>query len=254
MHQGTRDIQQDALYVSESVYTGTEDSMILGVLGDGMGGMRGGEMASRKAVEQIKTDFIRYMQSVLDDTPAFLRQEMFMTDQMIYNLAETKYAASGAMGTTLAAVIIRQNLLFWASVGDSRIYILRGREMLQMTRDHNYMLQLREMVANKEITLDEAKSHPQREALISYLGMGGLALLDNNTNPLQLVAGDIILLCSDGLYKALTDKEIKNILLDNAADIEAAADYLTSRAYDISCEKGSDYQDNTSVILIRYEE
>lgn len=78
-----------------------------------------------------------------------------------------KEAGKGS-GTTLVAVIAENNRLYWASVGDSRIYILRGRDMIQVTRDHNYMLRLQQMVDNGQMTLQEAQAKKQKEALISF--------------------------------------------------------------------------------------
>lgn len=93
------------------------------------------------------------------------------------------------------------------NIGDSRVYLVRDGKMLQLTHDQNYLTRLIEKVRNGEITEQEALSHPKREALISYCGIRELSMVEINLQPLQLKSGDVIVLCSDGLYRLLSGKK-----------------------------------------------
>jgi protein phosphatase len=151
-------------------------------------------------------------------------------------------------GTTLACVAIIDNDLYWASVGDSRIYIVRGDEMVQVTEDHNYGMILSQKVKQGLLTEDEANSHPKREALISYIGMNGVRHIDLNSKPFRLWDGDHILICSDGFYRCVEDAETLSVIRDFSADMTEAAEALTS----LALSKHKKNQDNTTVILIGY--
>ena len=133
------------------------------------------------------------------------------------------------------------------NIGDSRIYLVRDGKMLQLTHDQNYLTRLMEKVRSGEITEQEALSHPKREALISYCGIRELSLVEINLQPLQLKSGDVIVLCSDGLYRLLSRQEMIDVLQETAEDMNLAAFKLTAAATD----KNFRGQDNTSVILIK---
>ena len=244
-HIGSRETQQDSLFVSPSTVVTPEESPIsIGVVCDGMGGMKDGERASHLAMELFVKD-CKAMQA-WEGVPALLYEEMLKIDDAVYNISES----AGGAGTTLVGVLARRNQMYWASVGDSRIYIHRNNEMLQVTRDHNYLLNLKEMAARGEITPDEIEAHHQKEALISYMGIGSLSLMDINQNPFILRNGDMVLLCSDGLYKSLSDQEIREIMRNNFINPEEAAKELVLTAF----ERNRERQDNTSVVLLQYTE
>jgi protein phosphatase len=156
----------------------------------------------------------------------------------------------GTSGTTLSAAVVEGNRLYWASVGDSRVYILRRDEIVQVTRDHNYMLRLKDEVSKGIITDEEANANPKKEALISYIGAGNIELIDSNKDPFILENGDIVLMCSDGLTKSLSDEDIARIISEHYGDIRETARLLPLFAFDA----GSGSKDNTSVILIQYLE
>jgi serine/threonine protein phosphatase PrpC len=245
---GTRKTQQDAAYVSEPVsYIDFEEVMLLGVLCDGMGGMKGGERASSLSVDMLKSEFEGADE--IEDIPSFFRTSIEKINDEVYFLNSDNEAA-GQSGTTLTSVIIKNNQLYWASVGDSRIYIFRKGEFLQLTRDHNYLLSLWEMVRSGEITEEDALSNPSKDALISYIGMETIEILDIGSSPFELSNGDIVLLCSDGLTKALSDTEIARVLTANFGDLEETARQLPLAAYDASLKS----LDNTSVVMFQYYE
>ena len=149
----------------------------------------------------------------------------------------------------MVTAVIEDNRLYWASVGDSRLYIVRDGEIFQMTKDHNYLMELMEMVEQNRLTLEEAMENEDKEALISYIGIGGIKYIDFNRRAFELFPGDCLVMCSDGLYRALDDEVIKQIVMASDEDMSEAAKYLVEEALN----QGNKYQDNTTVITIKYQ-
>ena len=106
------------------------------------------------------------------------------------------------------------------------------------------------MVAAGQITQEEAAAHRKKEALISFLGMGNVSLMDINYDPIPLQYGDMVMLCSDGVTKTLPDEQIKRIILADAVRPAQKAEALVEAA----THANSHSQDNTSVVLIHFEE
>lgn len=245
---GNRNYQQDALYVTPSrILASNKKTRVLALVCDGMGGMADGGKASRTAIQMMVQAFQSVEKNPELNIPAFFRQGIIATDRVIYEFPKENGRGSG---TTMVACIVEDNRLYWASVGDSRIYIIRNHQMQQVTRDHNYWLRLQEQVAAGTITMEEAMADRRKEALISYLGMGNVSLMDINTEPFELQYGDMIMLCSDGITKTLPDTQIKRIILADAVKPEQKAEALVEAA----THANSHSQDNTSVVLIHYEE
>lgn len=245
---GNRNYQQDALYVDSSkMLAANKKTRLLAVVCDGMGGMADGGKASRTAIQMMIQGFQTVQKNPEMSIPAFFRQAIVMIDRTVYSFPKENGRGSG---TTMVACIIEDNRLYWASVGDSRIYIIRGHQMQQVTRDHNYWLILQEQVAAGQITMEEAVANRKKEALISYLGMGNVSLMDINPTPVELQYGDMVMLCSDGITKTLPDAQIQKIILADAVRPEQKAEALVDAATHIN----SHSQDNTSVVLIHYEE
>lgn len=244
---GKRKSQQDAVAVSESdICTGFTDKW-LGVLCDGMGGMNGGEKASAIGVQTTLKLFSDYRTQGDFSIPRFYSALIDKIDYDVASLEDDNGRYLGA-GTTFISVIIDNGCLYWASVGDSHIYIIRNNEIKMVVREHNYFMELLEMVSSGEITYEEACNDKSKDALTSYIGMGGVNLVEINEPPLSLMPGDIILLCSDGLYRSVTDQEIMQIVLDNKFDMNFAAQALTQYAM----AKNNPHQDNTSVVIAKY--
>ena len=254
MELGTRSSQQDALYVSKTAEFSPEDApVIMGVVCDGMGGLEGGEIASQMSVDLFVSELMQMRDWA--GAPKCLEETAKKIDEAVFRMSEQQSGA-GSMGTTLAGVLAQGNQLYWLSAGDSRIYILRGDEMIQVTKDHNFGLRLNEMVRAGILTEEEAQHDTRREALISYMGMGGISLIEINQNPLLLHNGDIILLCSDGLTKVAADHDIKACMQNHYYDMDTAAKALVALACG-SPERPlapGRSRDNTSVVLIHYSE
>ena len=235
---GQRESQQDSGYVAAC------DNEILAVVCDGMGGIAGGQQASLTAVKKFIECYDESEQYATGQG-TWMKNAADQVDDAVYSLRTEDGNRLGA-GTTLVAVHIKEDEMAWISVGDSRLYIIRDGEMLQITSDHNYFLQLNQKLENGEIDREQYRIEAyEGEALISYAGMGGLTLKDISDEPLRLLAGDSLLLCTDGLYRALSDEKIcQMISLNNT--MAQVSENLAQAVRDA----GSPEQDNYTYVLI----
>lgn len=243
---GTRKSQQDSCVAfGGNVQPLSDPKKCFAVLCDGMGGLSGGERASGLSVEKFCQDFLAEPQ--IDDYPEFIASEIKAIDKSVSELKDANGKALGA-GSTFTTVIIDDNNLYWGSVGDSHIYIIRNQEIEMPIREHNYMLMLQERVIRGELSQEEANSDPRKGALISYIGMNGISLMDVNLKPFKLLRGDYVLLCSDGLYRILSDQQIRYIVTNSGKNMSETARSLVETATRLNV--GS--QDNTTVVIIKY--
>ena len=237
---GTRKNQQD------TVFGQVDHEKAIGIVCDGMGGMNGGEIASQTAARILAQDY--FEKGSFDDMPAFFHKEAVKIAAAVSRLTNDKGEALGG-GTTVVCVAIEKNKMFWLSVGDSKIYIIRNDEIIAVNREHNYRLKLDDKLKKGLITEEQYKAEEaQAEALISFIGVGNVSLMDINAVPFLLMENDIVLLCSDGLYKRLPDSEIMEIIKYEEPDMERAAKRLT----DIVKKRTKKVQDNTSLVLMQY--
>ncbi len=244
---GKREYQQDSVKIpndDELMYK--DKPKFLCVLSDGMGGLSGGEIASNIATDTMfdcyykkvwKKENISYLDFFNDVSEKINQKVLELTD---------KNGEPMRAGATLIVAAVDNDEMHFLNIGDSRIYLVRNDKMLQLTHDQNYLTTLMSKVESGEITQQQALNHPKREALISYCGIKQLKIKEMNLKPLKLMSGDIILMCSDGLYRLLSRQEIIEILHDSTDDMNLAAYKLTAAATD----KNFRGQDNTSVILI----
>ncbi len=239
---GSRDYQQDSLE-----YRFREDEF-LGAVCDGMGGMSGGELASQLAIEILMEQF-ENVPYPISNVSLFLYQTAKKMDLAVADLEDEKGKPIQS-GTTVVAVYIYRNKLYYMSVGDSKIYVIRNKKMVSITREHNYKLILDQSLRENAISREEYEEEIKRgEALISYLGMGNIKLIDINQNPFLLQEGDMILLCSDGLYKSFSDREIQDILELGSENFEQLATVLTETVL----KYGKKPLDNCSILLVKYQ-
>ena len=216
------------------------DSVIFAVA-DGMGGYEGGEVASSMAVEST----LRVWQESPREWAAAKRlsRAVQQANIEIHNRA-LAVPELRMMGTTLTAVTIDRGSLVAAHVGDCRLYLIRRRRILQLTKDHTVT---GERVRMGLLSEEAARFHPERSMLTRNLGHELIASVDRISMP--LIRGDRLVLCSDGLYNVLRDHEIELIardqqcndaamLLINSANQRGTADNLTVAVFSMMAETG----------------
>ena len=217
------------------------------VLCDGMGGHEGGKLASSLAVDEFLSCYDRAYpcESPVD----FLSETTKKANGRVLALKDRNGQTMNA-GSTLAAVLISGRQLYWSSVGDSRSYLFRNDEFVQFTLDHNYQTVLLEKKNAGLIDDEELENEKDRvEALISFLGIGELKLIDYNDAALQLMKDDKILIMSDGLYKLVPDEEIARVVL-NFNNIGEALQALEMKARKCARMNGIS-RDNMTAALIK---
>jgi len=207
------------------------------VVSDGMGGHNAGEVASQKTVQFVAEELLK--RPAVDEVPKALNQAVEDANQRVYRMAMANQSQRG-MGATLVAAYVCPDEVYIANVGDSRAYACRNRELLQITRDHSVV---EELVANGTITKEEARNHPQRNIITRAIGADGLTEAD--IFEYDYYAGDVLLLCSDGLSTMLTDEEIQEIITQNTD-----AKTMVTALIDAANAKGG--RDNITVVCIRF--
>jgi len=181
----------------------------LAIVADGMGGHEGGQEASRIAVETIERAYAR--QTDGDPRLQLLAGFREAHQQIVQYAAE--HLEFRGMGTTATAIVLLANRLYYAHIGDSRLYHVRGQQISRLTRDHSYVGRLFE---NGVISAEEAETHPQRHILTAALGTGPEFTPDTPERPIALETGDTLVLCTDGLWGPLTDREIQQTVTGNS--------------------------------------
>jgi serine/threonine protein phosphatase PrpC len=213
---------------------------------DGLGGHEGGEIASKMAIHVLADQTVRHIilpvmagELVLDeDVAALLRQATIAANDAVY-LARQK--RGNDMGTTLTTVLVRDERLFLAHVGDSRAYRWNAEGLEQLTTDHSVVAS---MIAEGRAAPEEIYSHPHRNVV--YRCIGDKPTVEVDTDILPLAPGDRIVLCSDGLWEMIRDAGIEDVMLQEA-DPQTAADLLVKHA------NVAGGQDNISVIVLQVE-
>ena len=229
---GNRNENQDSMYIP------TEDSRPLYVVCDGMGGHKAGSIASKLATVSV----VEYVENYRGESIVeCLNIAASYANARVYAASQTCKEYEG-MGTTLAAVYIDGDRFYTANIGDSRVYLYTGTELLHVTEDHSYV---GELVRAGKLTENEARIHPRRNLITKAVGITQHEVADIFTTTWQ--EGDIILMCSDGLYDGASDEDILSAL-KNIEDMDAACRELVYLAR----EGGSG--DNVSIILIKFGE
>lgn len=219
----------------------TRDALVM-VVADGLGGHGHGEVAAEAAVRSIIATFQRQARPRLASPQAFLADAMAGAHTAI--LAQTNLRKlDDQPRTTCVVCVVQDGVACWAHAGDSRLYVLRNGRVLTRTRDHS---RVQTLIDEGRITAAEARVHPARNALTSCLG-GEVSPRFEFSEPLPLRRGDILLLCSDGLWGPLADDAPLALLsLRNAVK---AAPGLLDR---VESAAGPG-RDNLSLLLMAWE-
>jgi len=242
-HIGQRKEQQDSLVCQHILNPNGKNSKgVLVAIADGMGGLQKGKVISKIAIEKFVTQFSQIKEENI--IKKFIKS-FENTNDLVIDFS-VKNNLKNNVGTTLLAGFIVRDYLYFASVGDSRIYHYRNNILTKITNEHNYENRLLEKLKNVEISSDFFNNEKHKSALTSYIGIEVLEEINISNTPINLKANDKLLFCSDGLYNALSDFEITNILKKN--NDKNTISILIKNAIN----KKKPHQDNISVILINF--
>lgn len=228
-----REMNQDNYYIS-----GNQDKFKLYIVADGMGGYKGGEVASAIAIASAKSYIENNFDKIEHDKiniQKLVRSAMEYANMIVYEKSKENEALTG-MGTTLEICLVYSNRVYIGHVGDSRIYRIRKNFIRKITTDHSYVETL---VKDGTITREEAVTHPKKNMLMKAIGCSSYV------EPDIMVKGfekeDILVMTSDGLTNMVTDEEIYNIVKEN---VTTATKKLVEKAN----EHGG--YDNITVVVI----
>lgn len=227
-----RSINQDCVY-SCSVPLGSLDNLF--IVADGMGGHKAGDYASAYAVNAIE----REVDADENTSPIkILRNAIECANGEIFEKAKEEDFAG--MGTTVVASTIVGSTLYIANVGDSRLYLIRDG-IVQLTKDHSLV---EEMIRVGEINREDARFHPDKNIITRAVGADATVMIDFFEE--ELIDGDVILMCSDGLSNMVGDDDILGIIKKHK-NVAEMADELVKTA------NHNGGKDNIGIVLVRFE-
>jgi protein phosphatase len=196
-----------------------------------MGGHQAGDVASRTLVGTMDgmfqstayQEYVAYSPQHPDYYIVVVKEVLEQANERLRDLS-AGHTELNDMGTTATVALIAGGRLFWGHIGDSRAYLLRDRDLKQLTRDHTWVA---EQVEAGRMSLEDASNHPQRNVLTQSMGSSLTIRVERGMQALE--PGDMLLLCSDGLNSVVRDSEIQQVLLA-AANPQAACDQLVAMA------------------------
>lgn len=240
-HIGSRRHQQDCFGFSDPESAASQaHGGFLAVVCDGMGGMEHGDLASQTAVRTVIEAYGR--KTPEESIPQALERSVHHANERVFAAAESLGVAEGA-GTTLVAAVLYGTSLYYISVGDSALFHLSQGRLRMVNRPHVYANLLEQAVASGDLSREAAASHPEREALTSFIGVQTLREVDRNTEPWTVRDGETILLATDGMFKTLDPVEMQSCLAGHPQSWPAA---LVKRTLD----KREEAQDNVTVVSV----
>lgn len=233
-HRGARPYQEDSF--GYTPLDRAEKDGFAAVVADGMGGLSAGDKVSAYAVSAMLE--MRYQVQSMSPVPVRFRQML--------SAINDKVCSSGiGGGCTAAAVFCCSEGVYWCSVGDSRIYIQRDGMLFQITEDGDHQNDLLDEVISGELDFDEMMSDESKDSLAQYIGFKGALKPDVSISPLIPSVGDRLLICSDGVYNALSVGEMSRAL---ALSAQNAADALLNGIL----QKNYQNQDNCTAVVLEF--
>lgn len=210
-----REVNQDYVYVSDSPIGKLPN---LFIVADGMGGHKAGDFASHFTVEVVKEELAKSME---DEPEAMIKQAITIANQKLIETARQNSKLEGT-GTTLVVATVIDQTLYFANVGDSRLYLLND-DIRQISKDHSLV---QEMVRLGGITPEDAKHHPDKNIITRAIG--AQEHLEIDFFEYRLKKGDTILMCTDGLSNMVEDDEILRIVKSSRDVVEAVEQLIES--------------------------
>ncbi len=212
------------------------DSLNFYMLADGVGGHNSGEIASRLAVDLTKDHLLKYPIDKIHESKIFdyLDKCLQGVNEKIY-IKSMEEEKNKGMATTAVAMFLKKGKAFIINIGDSRAYLHRNGRLEKITEDHTYV---NELLKNGYISKAEADVHPKRNMITRALGSEQTVAAD--FYKIDTFKGDRLLLCTDGLYNEVSDKDI-NEVMNNKSDIQE----LVSGLINLACDNGG--KDNITI-------
>lgn len=215
------------------------DKALLMIVADGMGGHSHGEIAAQIATVRIAKFFEQHTMPHIADPEKFLVDALLDAHQAVKTLTSHQPRPPH---TTCVACIVQEGCTWWAHAGDSRLYVMREGKLLVRTRDHSYVEAL---LKKGLISPEEALKHPQRNLVLSCLGARDAPYIECAQHALQ--PGDVLLLCSDGVWEPVGDQAIVDAFAGK--DLPLAATQILDRAEHNAGDNG----DNLTLIAMQWE-
>jgi serine/threonine protein phosphatase PrpC len=235
--QGGRNNNED-----RTTYCYSRDALLM-VVADGMGGHHYGEIAAQIAIQTLADTFQREARPLLGDPFRFLQKSMTNAHHAILDYT-ARHRLKDTPRTTCVACVVQDNVAYWAHAGDSRLYLMRAGKVVAQTKDHS---RIRLMIEEGMISEAQAEVHPDRNKIYSCLGSPTAPEIEfSRKTPLE--HGDILLLCTDGLW-GVTSGDLMAIALKGANLIQALPMLLSQAEV-----KGGAHGDNLSAVAVRWEE
>jgi serine/threonine protein phosphatase PrpC len=235
-HIGARKVNQDRMG-----YSYTRDALLL-VLADGMGGHLGGEIAAQITLSALSALFQQQATPYVKKPERFLQEAFLQAHEDIVRYAAA-HQLPEAPRTTLVACLVQHNSAVWAHCGDSRLYLVRDGEALARTCDHSHIEYL---ITRGRADPSERATHPDRNKLYNCLG-ASIAPRVELSRQTSLQEGDVLLLCSDGLWGVLPDDQIVH-QLSTSTIVRAVPDMIA-----MATAIGGSKADNTTALAIMWQ-
>lgn len=229
---GAREAQQDSCGVS-----GSKSGGVLAVVADGMGGLVNSDQVSNCIVNTMTNAY-----SDDFDKPAryqLLSLLRVALDEVAKLTADSNYDS----GSTLVCCKVGESGLSWLSVGDSRIYLWRSGGLIQLSSDHDFAHDLDVMTVMGQLSAEEASQNPRRGSITSFIGSDFPRHISFNSEPVELLRGDKVILMSDGVYRSLNQSELNKCLKSNAKKSALLIDKMIQA-------KNLKLQDNYTAVVI----
>lgn len=232
--QGSRLYNQDRL-----AYSYSKEALLM-VIADGMGGHRNGEVAAQLAVQMLTEAFQRHALPLLQSPGTFLNQTILEIHEAIDDIRKHNNLVE-APRTTIAAAVVQKNRAYLAHVGDSRIYHFRDSTQLFKTEDHSVV----QMLFRKgQITLEQMAVHPERHKIFNCLG--SKATPQVSISKREVLEGDVLFLCTDGLWSVMSEAEIADSLFLGPVNVTGA------RILETAESEHKENSDNLSLICMQW--
>jgi serine/threonine protein phosphatase PrpC len=233
--KGGRSVNEDRI-----AYTYSRDTLLM-VVADGMGGHAGGEIAAQIAVRLFIERFQQEAKPVLKSPLTFLYETMVRAHAALVSYA-LKFSMLETPRTTCVACVVQAGYAYWAHVGDSRLYLYREGALVSQTRDHS---KVQYLIDQGVIGSADVAEHPDRNKIYSCLGGMVDPMIDlSNRTPLR--DGDLLVMCTDGLWGPLESDEIARRLATSPV-LQAAPEMMREAE-----RRGGQDGDNLSAIVVRW--